>query len=347
VNKSSESKSPAAPKLDATFQQKSPAQQAIYFDVFGTQVFEIAQQLRISTKPLESFLLAPAQREVLLSVPKLPNRLRSKLLTGATDFTLAEACRLIQAIAKNLAKENVQQQRALLMVATQLHDRIYEGLLALAPPPPPPPTKKPSPGQSKAKPCRLYQFKITLLRMEPPIWRRIQVPDCTLDKLHEHIQTAMGWTNSHLHEFKIHGERYADPDLLGDDFADFPCHDSRTTLLREILPRTKKHFAFTYEYDFGDSWRHEVVFESQLTSHPQKKYPRCVAGERACPPEDCGGVQGYGNFLVAIRDPQHPEHQAILNWHRGPFDPEKFHALAATRAMQKGLPDWRSWEGEF
>src|SRR5690348_10847142 len=108
---------------------------------------------------------------------------------------------------------------------------------------------------------RVYQFKITLLDARPPVWRRIQVKDCTLDKLHERIQTAMGWTNSHLHDFKIGGKDYGDPMLLDENFEEFDYGDSTTTKLSDILPRTGRRFRFEYQYDFGDGWRHEVLFE--------------------------------------------------------------------------------------
>ena len=111
---------------------------------------------------------------------------------------------------------------------------------------------------------RLYQFKITLLESQPPIWRRIQVKNCTLDKLHERIQTAMGWTNSHLHQFEIDGERFGDPELLDDGFEDFECVDSTVTKISDIIPKDGKRFRFLYEYDFGDDWEHEVLFEGCL-----------------------------------------------------------------------------------
>lgn len=201
----------------------------------------------------------------------------------------------------------------------------------------------PKPGKTTSKKGDLiYQFKITLLGAEPPIWRRIQVQDCTLDKLHEHIQTAMGWTNSHLHQFEIDGERYGDPELLDDGFDDFECVDSTKTNLSQILPTTGKRFAFKYEYDFGDGWEHEILFEGSPPLDPKAKYPLCVEGERACPPEDCGGIWGYGDFLEAIRNPKHEEHENMLEWIGGRFDPDEFHAKKATKAMKKGLPDWRS-----
>jgi len=187
----------------------------------------------------------------------------------------------------------------------------------------------------------VYQFKISLLGCKPAIWRRIQMQDCTLDKLHEHIQTAMGWTNSHLHQFEIKGKRYGDPELLDDGFDDFDCIDSTTMMLSEIVPKTGKRFAFRYEYDFGDGWEHEVLFEGCPPLEKGRKYPLCLEGERACPPEDVGGVWGYTEFLEALADPKHERHDDFVEW-VGEFDPEKFEAKQATKAMKKGLPDWRN-----
>ncbi len=186
----------------------------------------------------------------------------------------------------------------------------------------------------------VYQFKIKLLGIRPPVWRRIQVSDCTLDKLHEHIQTAIGWTNSHLHQFEINRRQFGNPRLLNDGFEDSELVDSTTTLLSAILPRTGKRFAFKYEYDFGDGWEHEVLFEGSPPVDPRAKYPLCVEGERACPPEDCGGVWGYAEFLEAIQDPKHEEHESMLEWVGGRFDPEAFDAKRATEEMKKGVRDW-------
>lgn len=190
---------------------------------------------------------------------------------------------------------------------------------------------------------RLYQFKITLLESHPPIWRRIQIKNCTLDRLHEHIQTAMGWTNSHLHQFEIDGERYGDPDLIDDGFEDFECVDSTITKLTEIVPKDGNRFRFLYEYDFGDGWKHEVLFEGCLKAEKGGRYPSCVEGERNCPPEDVGGVWGYVEYLEAIADPKHEQHDDFIEW-RGPFDAEEFDAGKTTKAMRRGFPDWRKHE---
>jgi len=181
---------------------------------------------------------------------------------------------------------------------------------------------------------RLYQFKITLIESKPPIWRRIQVKNCTLDKFHERIQTAMGWNNSHLHRFEINGERYGDPELLDNDYDDFDCVDSTVTKISEIVPKDGKHFSFRYQYDFGDNWQHEVIFEGCLRAESGQRYPLCLEGEKACPPEDVGGISGYLEYLEALADPSHEQHEEFLEW-RGPFDPEKFDAEKITNEMRR------------
>lgn len=185
----------------------------------------------------------------------------------------------------------------------------------------------------------VYQFKITLVGSKPPIWRRIQVKDGTLNELHEHIQTAMGWTNSHLHDFKIGSQLYSDSKLFDDDFGDSETLDSTTTRISEIVPPQKRKFRFYYEYDFGDGWEHEILLEKSFEPEAGVAYPRCLEGERACPPEDVGGIWGYYDFLDAINDPKHERHAEFMEWGEG-FDPGEFSVEEATQAMQKGLPEW-------
>jgi hypothetical protein len=188
---------------------------------------------------------------------------------------------------------------------------------------------------------RVFQFKITLKGITPPIWRRIQTKDCTLDDLHEHIQTAMGWTNSHLHQFVINRQFYGDPMLLEENFE--AIEDSTATKLSKIIPKDGKRFKFRYEYDFGDGWEHEILFEGVQPVEKGVRYPLCVEGERACPPEDVGGIGGYEEYVQAMANPKSKRHKEFLEW-GGPFDPEKFDAQAVTKEMRKGLPDWRNEE---
>jgi len=188
---------------------------------------------------------------------------------------------------------------------------------------------------------RIYQFRITLTHTDRPIWRRIQVMNCTLDSLHDYIQTAMGWTNSHMHHFQIKKQLFGDPMLMQENFEGMQYADSTVVRLTDILPKSGRRFRFQYEYDFGDGWEHEILFEGTLAAEQGRRYPRCVEGERACPPEDVGGTGGYQEYLNAIANPKHERHKEFLEW-SGPFDPEKFDAQAASKAMQKGLPDWRN-----
>ena len=175
-----------------------------------------------------------------------------------------------------------------------------------------------NPKPSKAK---IYQIKVTLEDSKPPIWRRLLVrSDITLEKLHYILQVAMGWTNSHLHQFIVGGVYIGEPHPDYDDYLDM--HDERDVTLRQIV--AGEGFKFRYEYDFGDSWLHQVLVEKVLPPEPGQQYPLCVKGKRACPPEDVGGVWGYDSFLEAIQNPDHPEHDDYLEWVGDGFDAEEF-----------------------
>jgi len=175
----------------------------------------------------------------------------------------------------------------------------------------------------------IYQLKVTLRDSHPAIWRRIQVADTILlPHLHGILQLAMGWTNSHLHSFRVGKTIYAEPSP--DDF--YPVTDYRTVRLNEIAPAVKD--CFVYLYDFGDSWEHDVVVEEILQAEKGTRYPRCLDGQRACPPEDVGGVGGYADFVKAIRSPRHPEHAEMLAWVGGAFDPDTFDLRGVNGMLQ-------------
>ena len=175
----------------------------------------------------------------------------------------------------------------------------------------------------------VYQLKVSLRGITPPIWRRVQVPgDITLAKLHRVLQIVMGWTNSHLHKFSIGEVDYAEPDP--DGFLNV--QSDRRARLNNVV-RTKQKFE--YEYDFGDSWEHDLVVEKTLQPEPGAFYPFCLGGKRACPPEDCGGVWGYQEFLEAIMNPAHTEHEAMLTWVGGSFDPETFDLGAVNASLRR------------
>ncbi len=170
----------------------------------------------------------------------------------------------------------------------------------------------------------IYQIKVKLRDIRPPIWRRIQVHDnITLHKLHEILQVVMGWENYHLHEFESDGQRYGLPqDKFSDplDFYDKTINE-RKVKLSEVIHAEKVKFLYTY--DFGDNWEHELLVEKIIEAEKGKRYPICVTGKRACPPEDCGGPWGYYDLLEALEHPDDPESRELLEW-AGEFDPEEF-----------------------
>ncbi len=179
-----------------------------------------------------------------------------------------------------------------------------------------------------ANKSRVYQIKVTLNKARPPIWRRLLVPgSISLDTLHDILQTAMGWTDSHLHQFEVRGEIYGIPDP---EFGEGTKNETRFRLDQALL-REKE--AMVYEYDFGDGWEHKIVLEKILPSAQGIAVPGCVGGARACPLEDCGGIWGYHELLKAIRDPAHPRHKEMLEWIGGSFDPEYFDVQEINRLL--------------
>ena len=181
--------------------------------------------------------------------------------------------------------------------------------------------------------CRL---KVTLEGIEPPIWRLIEVGAAeTLSKLHELLQAAFGWTNSHLHVFKIGEERIAVPYELEELTEGHITRSSRIVTLGHIIDRGFTRFA--YEYDFGDGWRHTIEVEEVRPGRDEDDEglrTRCLDGARACPPEDCGGPDGYERLLEILFDPRHPEFEDMRRW-AGGFEPERFDARAASEAMAR------------
>ena len=174
--------------------------------------------------------------------------------------------------------------------------------------------------EKTAKGKNLYKLKVTLRGIRPPIWRKFLVrSDVTLGKLHDILQTVMGWTDSHLHQFIANNIIYGTPDPDSDMVEMI---NEKRVLLSRVLQKPKDRMI--YEYDFGDGWEHEIVLEEVSSAPPRGKYPIVLAGRRACPPEDVGGPWGYAEFLEAIKNPKHPEHEEYLEWSGGSFDPERF-----------------------
>jgi hypothetical protein len=183
-------------------------------------------------------------------------------------------------------------------------------------------------------PQAIYQIKVTLLGTRPPIWRRLLVPaKLTLAQLHDVLQAAMGWENCHLHEFRIGRDRFGIPDpddrLMGTP----ACIHERKVRLWDVL--NKPGAKAEYTYDFGDSWEHSISIEKIVTPEPGLNYPLCTDGKLHGPPEDCGGIGGFYNFLEAIRDPDHEEHEEMLEWIGGSFDPESFSLVAVNQRLQQ------------
>lgn len=180
----------------------------------------------------------------------------------------------------------------------------------------------------------VMQLKVTLKGSKPPIWRRIQVLNTiSLYKLHKILQVVMGWQESHLYEFIIHGVHFSVPDSEFDMLGGMQIRDIRTAELHAVLPDVKKRFV--YVYDFGDDWVHELVVEKILPVEKEKRYPVCLAGERACPPEDCGGIWGFYDYLDIIKNPSHPDYEDIAEW-MGDFNPDDF-SVDAVNAELKGM----------
>jgi len=176
----------------------------------------------------------------------------------------------------------------------------------------------------------VYQMKVKLEDISPPIWRRIQVTNnTTLGKLHRILQIIMGWSDYHLHEFIIDGVSYGVPDKDGI----FEGKNERNVRLSQIVSEEKTKFV--YIYDFGDYWQHKILIEKILPLEPDMQYPICIKGKRTCPPEDCGGAGGYDDFLETIQDPDHPKHDEMLEWAGGSFDPEAFDIAEINRELRQ------------
>jgi len=175
---------------------------------------------------------------------------------------------------------------------------------------------------------RIYQFKIQLAEIDPPIWRRFIVPEeYNFWDLHVAIQDAMGWWDSHLHLFRIRGKHKHSITEIGipdeDRFEDDP---EIIAGWENPIIRYFNSIGVTaeYLYDFGDHWNHDILLEGILLKEKGVKYPKCIDGARACPPEDCGGVPGYFNFIEIMLDPSHEEYDDMITWFGGKYDPEFF-----------------------
>jgi len=182
----------------------------------------------------------------------------------------------------------------------------------------------------------IYRLRVVLLGVKPPLWRRLYVPgNAALDWLHAVLQVALGWTNSHLHQFIVGDAFYSDTHHQLAEFEDDRKDlEERKFTLQQIAPSQKD--VFGYEYDFGDCWEHEITVEQILPSDSAPaSIARCLGGARACPPEDCGGASGYDDLLEVLKKPKHPEHERMKEWLGRPFDPEEFDAEKVNLWLRK------------
>lgn len=329
-------KKPPNDKLLTIDEARAKLAQGVRDYLAGHDTGPISFRLKPTRKATEPYplKLTQKQRESMIHFTRIRRKLKDRLKdagegTQVVGFVRKELEYLDEALGEAALYAPGPDKNRLVAVMRRVVDLLsedYAGLFGEGKPK----TRKTAPKKGDL----IYQFKITLLDIKPAIWRRIQVPHCTLADLHEYIQAAFGWEDYHLHQFQIDGERYEPPPAPDDFEFDPDIRDETQVVLSGLIPRSGRKPRWVYEYDFGDGWRHEVQFEGFVPHDPKAKYPVCVEGEQACPPEDCGGPWGYADYVAAITDPNHEEHDEMLAW-RGPFDPEAFDAKRAIKEMRK------------
>jgi hypothetical protein len=170
------------------------------------------------------------------------------------------------------------------------------------------------------RPEKIVRVRISLKEIEPEIWRLVEVPvGMNLKGLHDVIQVVLSWEDYHLFEFLVGDRIYGVPAPDGEDYGRKVVWAKSVKIAKLIAQGVTR---FDYNYDFGDNWRHLIVIEAVADSDPRQYYPRLVAGERRGPPEDCGGVPGYYEFIEAMAGRRHPEHRRMMEWYGGRFDPD-------------------------
>jgi hypothetical protein len=311
-------------------QARAMFQQALQDAAAGKDPGTITFRLKPSKKANEPYFIkmTETQRQSLLQSTQLRKAIRQRIEdapsgTQTLGFTRKELEHLSQEISDVAYYARSPHKKRLIAIRDKI-DAHFTAELA--------PVFDPFFQPEITSPL-IFQFKITLLDIKPVIWRRIQMTEGTLADLHECIQGAFGWWDYHLHQFMIDGKHYAPTPPLGYEPIEGTIPEEHILLL-DIVPKNGQPKRWLYEYDFGDSWRHEVLFEGHPKPEKKRAYPWCVEGERACPPEDCGGPFMYPEYLEATTDPNHERHDELLSW-RGPFDPETFDAKRATRVMRR------------
>jgi len=276
--------------------------------------------------------LSPNQRTALLGTYRLWPRTRKKIEAASDQsprFTRKELCLILEELATLLDLDSAAPHAVL----GPRRERIVELL------------EEDNPEAFGGQYLRgldggpsanklFFQFRIELLNTKPSIWRRIQIADGPLSSLHYAIQGAFHWEECHLHQFEIGGLRFGPPPP--EEFRDFglPMEDETQVTISQLLPSTGKQTVWLYTYDFGDDWVHEVLFEGCGPVAPRTKYPLCIEGRRAAPPEDCGGPWGFAGILRLLADPDAKRNDELMDW-LGPFDPEAFDCQQTTKNMRQ------------
>jgi hypothetical protein len=181
----------------------------------------------------------------------------------------------------------------------------------------------------RSVPRQIYQLRVTLEGVSPEVWRRVLIPGgYTLDRLHRVIQYAMGWLDAHLHSFEIDGVTYGEPDPDNE----LALRDELDTRLDAVASPGSR---FRYTYDYGDWWEHVVDVEAVWPADPEERYPLCLEGERACPPEGVGGTYGYRQLVTALDDPDHPEHDVMAEWVGRSYNADAFVPELVTTLLRR------------
>ncbi len=278
------------------------------------------------TRELLELKLSEGQCRTILMYAKLPAHLSERLAVNRTvakktQFTLDELDELLDDIETSVYRAKGNEKQKVLRIVEKVSELLGS-------------TIDPGEISEERLPKKMntaFQIKVTLMGIAPLVWRRIQTEDCTLAELHDLLQVTMGWEFEHLYRFIIGGVKYADLEMASQDDAQDACD----TNLSEILPAQNRRPRFHYEYDFGDQWMHQLVVEERFPPKQGVEYPTCVAGQRACPPEDCGGRWGYPGFVEAISNADHRGHEEMLAWVGGEFDPERFDLESVNKKLRR------------
>jgi hypothetical protein len=292
---------------------------------------QIAQKL-VQTEPLLQCKLSEPQRIVIAELcPDLKKRMKlnepNQRAVELTRIELDRALKLAEAAMPDAGYFKSQSIYKVMRILT--HTACLADREAKSPQSAPP--KKAAKFRTSHKSTvvktlpLVYQFHIELEGIDPPIWRRIRVGDGTLYALHLAIQGAMGWDDSHMAEFELRGVSYLCRSIFDHGSENEPGVEDPVEVLLSQLLTLNRRLKFRYVYDFGDSWEHGVTFDQLMNATPGARYPQCIDGARACPPEDCGGIYSYCRIL---------EEETGDEWIED-FDPEAFDAADATKTMRK------------